>query len=46
MTYDISPEVYAYAAQKNLETTLIAMKNTHHATLDELLIGHDLRWAT
>ena len=44
LTYDVSPEVLALAARSGFQTKLIAMKNTHHATLDELLIGHDLNW--
>ena len=44
LTYDVSQEVRTLAAQKGLQTRLIAMKNTHHATLDELLIGHNLAW--
>lgn len=44
MTYDLAPEVIALAAQNGLQARPIAMKNTHHAVMDELLIGKDLSW--
>ncbi len=44
MTYDDADEVRALAARYNLVTRLVAMNNTHHATMTELLIGHDLSW--
>jgi DNA adenine methylase len=44
MTYDIADEVYDLAKKHNFDTQLIAMKNTHHAQMTELLIGRDLNW--
>lgn len=45
MTYDNDEEVKALAARHGFETGLISMMNTHHATMQELIIGHDLAWA-
>lgn len=44
MTYDDADEVRALALKYRLETRLVAMSNTHHATMNELLIGRDLDW--
>ena len=44
LTYDNADEVCALARRHGFETKPIAMKNTHHAEMDELLIGRDLRW--
>lgn len=44
MTYDNGIEIQERAALHDLETRSIAMKNTHHARLTELLIGQDLSW--
>lgn len=44
MTYDDAEEVRALAAKNRFETRLVAMSNTHHATMNELLIGKDLSW--
>jgi len=44
MTYDDAPEVREYAARYGFDTALVAMNNTHHATMTELLIGRDLDW--
>jgi len=44
MTYDNVPEVAELAQQHGFETRAVAMKNTHHARLSELLIGRDLSW--
>lgn len=44
MTYDDAAEVRSMAVKYRLETRLIAMNNTHHATMTELLIGRDLGW--
>lgn len=44
MTYDDADEVRALAVKHRLETRLVAMNNTHHAVLNELLIGRDLSW--
>ena len=44
MTYDNANEVTVFADKFGFQTQTIAMKNTHHARMDELLIGHDLKW--
>lgn len=44
MTYDNSVEVLSFAEKYHFETKLIAMNNTHHAELSELLIGRNLNW--
>lgn len=44
MTYDNAEEVYSLAGQHNFAVRAVAMKNTHHATMRELLISRDLGW--
>ena len=44
MTYDDAEEVRALAVKHRFETRLVAMSNTHHATMNELLIGRNLEW--
>lgn len=44
MTYDDAGELHELAQKYNFDTELIAMKNTHHAQMTELLIGKDLAW--
>lgn len=44
MTYDDADEVRALAAAYGFDTQTVAMKNTHHATMNELLIGRNLDW--
>lgn len=44
MTYDNTEEVEALARKHGFEYKTIAMMNTHHATMKELLIGRDLSW--
>lgn len=44
MTYDNAEEVRALAEKHGFETKPVAMKNTHHAEMDELLIGRNLDW--
>lgn len=44
MTYDNTSEIKALAAKFALESESVAMKNTHHATMKELLIGRNLGW--
>jgi DNA adenine methylase len=44
MTYDNAEEVQALAERHGFETKPVAMKNTHHAKMDELLIGRNLDW--
>jgi DNA adenine methylase len=44
MTYDNAEEVRKLAEQHGFQTKPVAMKNTHHAEMNELLIGRDLSW--
>lgn len=44
MSYDNTSEVLELAKQYGFETRAISMKNTHHATMDEVIIGKDLAW--
>ena len=44
MTYDNAPEVKYLARKYNLQAKPIAMRNTHHAEMTELVIGRDLSW--
>ncbi|MEF2279176.1 hypothetical protein V3W47_12780 [Deinococcus sp. YIM 134068] len=44
LTYDHTPEVYCLATHNGFQVKPIAMKNTHHAVMNELLIGNDLSW--
>jgi DNA adenine methylase len=44
LTYDHAPVVRELAARYSFELECVAMKNTHHARMMELLIGRDLRW--
>lgn len=44
MTYDNADEVVELANAFGFDTEPIAMKNTHHAEMKELLIGRDLDW--
>ncbi|MDX1524602.1 MAG: DNA adenine methylase, partial [Anaerolineae bacterium] len=44
MTYSNDKAVKSLAAKYLLSTKEIAMKNTHHAKMTELLIGRDLSW--
>lgn len=44
MTYDNAEEVRALAERHGFHTKPVAMKNTHHAEMNELLIGRDLGW--
>lgn len=45
MTYDDAEELHALADRYGFDTELVAMKNTHHAEMTELLIGKNLDWA-
>lgn len=45
MTYDDADEIRTLARQYNFDVLPIAMKNTHHARMTELLVGRDLDWA-
>jgi len=44
MTYDNAEEVRSLAEKHGFETKSVAMKNTHHAEMNELLIGKNLDW--
>lgn len=44
MTYDNDERVRALAAEHGFDTRQVAMKNTHHAKMTELLIARDLTW--
>ncbi len=45
MTYDDAEEIRAMARQRGFDTQIVSMKNTHHAIMNELLIGRRLDWA-
>lgn len=45
MTYDHADGVVDLAKNRNFDMEAVAMKNTHHAKMTELLIGRDLGWA-
>lgn len=45
MTYDNTDELHELARRYNFDTHLVAMKNSHHTEMTELLIGRDLDWA-
>lgn len=44
MSYDNTAEITDLAEKHGFEFQPIAMKNTHHAKMTELLIGKDLSW--
>jgi DNA adenine methylase len=44
MTYDDDPDVRALARRHGFDICAVAMKNTHHARMTELLIGRNLDW--
>ena len=44
LTYDDSPDVRDLAARHSFEVRSVAMKNTHHAKMTELLISRNLEW--
>lgn len=44
MTYDNADEVKTMAREHGFQMRLIPMKNTHHATMEELVIGKNLSW--
>lgn len=46
MTYDDKPEVRALAEKHDFTIADVAMKNTHHKVMSELLISRDLSWTT
>ena len=45
MSYDNAEPIRRLASKAGFDMQEVAMKNTHHAVLSELLIGRDLRWA-
>lgn len=45
MTYDDAADVRELSKSYGFDTEVIAMKNTHHAAMTELLIGRNLDWA-
>jgi len=44
LTYDHTREIVELAKAFRFETRAVAMKNTHHARMSELLVGQDLTW--
>lgn len=44
MTYDDAPEVRTLAANYGFDLETVSMKSTHHAEMNELLIGRNLDW--
>lgn len=44
MTYDNADEVKVMARRHGFQMRLIPMTNTHHARMEELVIGKDLTW--
>ncbi len=44
ITYDNAEEVMVMARRHGFQMRLIPMSNTHHATIEELVIGRDLSW--
>lgn len=44
MTYDDAEPIRALARKFGFDTELVAMKNTHHNVMTELLIGRNLDW--
>ena len=46
MTYDNADGIRELAAEFGLKTKLVAMKNTHHEIMNELLVGKNLDWVS
>lgn len=44
MTYDNAEEVKKMARNHRFKMRIVPMNNTHHATMEELVIGRDLSW--
>ena len=44
MTYDNAEDLVKMSDDHGFQSRTIAMKNTHHAVMNELLIGRDLKW--
>ena len=45
MTYDNSTEIVLRAKRHRMEIRPVAMKNTHHSVMSELLVGRNLDWS-
>ncbi len=45
LTYDNDPRIVELSRKYGFEIVAVSMKNTHHAVMNELLIGKDLAWA-
>src|SRR5204863_4391708 len=45
MTYDDADEIRKLARRHGFEVETVAMKNTHHTEMTELLISRSLDWA-
>lgn len=46
MTYDRTDEILALSNANGFAAVAIAMKNTHHKVMEELLIGRNLNWVS
>jgi DNA adenine methylase len=44
ITYDDAETIWLLASEYGFEVRNVAMKNTHHARMTELIIGRNLRW--
>lgn len=44
LTYDNAAEVRELARRHGFQMRLIPMSNTHHATIEELVVGRNLKW--
>jgi DNA adenine methylase len=44
MTYDNAEEIKKLAEEFGFQSSLVAMKNTHHEVMNELLVGKNLDW--
>jgi len=44
MTYDVAEEIVNMAKEQGFRTDTVSMKNTHHSTMQELVIGNNLSW--
>ncbi len=44
LTYDNTKEIEVLAAKSGFVTQAVAMKNTHHVHMTELMVGKDLKW--
>lgn len=44
MTYDTAQEVVDMAKRHSFHVDTVAMMNTHHSTMQELVISRDLTW--